>query len=33
MRSSNPDIALYYLARMVKAGEDLKFIARIVDRH
>jgi putative ATPase len=28
MRSSNVDAALYYLARMVDAGEDPKFIAR-----
>lgn len=28
MRSSNPDAALYYLARMVESGEDPKFIAR-----
>lgn len=28
MRASNPDAALYYLARMVAAGEDPKFIAR-----
>ncbi|MFH1289715.1 MAG: replication-associated recombination protein A [Patescibacteria group bacterium] len=28
MRASNPDAALYYLARMNSAGEDLKFIAR-----
>ena len=28
MRSSNPDAALYYLARMVEAGEDPLFIAR-----
>ena len=28
MRASNPDAALYYLARMVQAGEDPKFIAR-----
>lgn len=28
MRSSQPDAALYYLARMVEAGEDPKFIAR-----
>lgn len=28
MRASNPDAALYYLARMVEAGEDLLFIAR-----
>lgn len=28
MRASNPDAALYYLARMVEVGEDPKFIAR-----
>ena len=28
MRASNPNAALYYLARMVEAGEDPKFIAR-----
>lgn len=28
MRASNTDAALYYLARMVEAGEDPKFIAR-----
>ncbi len=28
MRSSDPDAALYYLARMISAGEDPKFIAR-----
>lgn len=28
MRASKPDAALYYLARMVDAGEDPKFIAR-----
>lgn len=28
MRASNADAALYYLARMVAAGEDPKFIAR-----
>lgn len=28
MRASNVDAALYYLARMVDAGEDPKFIAR-----
>jgi len=28
MRASNTDAALYYLARMVNAGEDPKFIAR-----
>jgi len=28
MRASNPDAALYYLARMIAAGEDPLFIAR-----
>lgn len=28
MRASNPDAATYYLARMIDAGEDPKFIAR-----
>jgi putative ATPase len=28
MRGSDPDAALYYLAKMLKAGEDPKFIAR-----
>lgn len=28
MRASNPDAALYYLARMIDGGEDPKFIAR-----
>lgn len=28
MRGSNPDAAVYYLARMLKSGEDIKFIAR-----
>lgn len=28
MRASNPDAALYYLARMVAGGEDPQFIAR-----
>lgn len=28
MRASDPDATLYYLARMVEAGEDPKFIAR-----
>jgi len=28
MRASNPDAALYYMARMLEAGEDPKFIAR-----
>lgn len=28
MRASNPDAALYYLARMMSSGEDPKFIAR-----
>ncbi len=28
MRASDPDAAIYYLARMIDAGEDPKFIAR-----
>ncbi len=28
MRGSDPDAAVYYLARMLEAGEDIKFIAR-----
>lgn len=28
MRGSDPDAALYYLARMLEAGEDARFIAR-----
>lgn len=28
MRGSDPDAVLYYLAKMIYAGEDLKFIAR-----
>ncbi|MGI9055156.1 MAG: replication-associated recombination protein A [Pyrinomonadaceae bacterium] len=28
MRASQPDAAMYYLARMIEAGEDPKFIAR-----
>ena len=28
MRASQPDAALYYLARMIDSGEDPKFIAR-----
>ena len=28
MRASQPDAAIYYLARMIEAGEDAKFIAR-----
>ena len=28
MRGSDPDAAVYYLARMLNAGEDIKFIAR-----
>lgn len=27
-RGSDPDAAVYYLARMLYAGEDIKFIAR-----
>lgn len=30
MRGSDPDAAVYYLARMLYAGEDIKFIARRV---
>ena len=28
MRASQPDVAIYYLARMIDSGEDPKFIAR-----
>ncbi len=28
MRGSDPDAAVYYLAKMLEAGEDIKFIAR-----
>lgn len=28
MRGSDPNAALYYLARMIEAGEDIRFIAR-----
>ena len=28
MRGSDPDAALFYLARMLEAGEDIRFIAR-----
>lgn len=30
MRSSDPDAAVYWLARMLEAGEDPRFIARRV---
>lgn len=30
MRGSDPDAAVYYLARMLESGEDIKFIARRV---
>ena len=30
MRGSDPDAAIYYLARMLAAGEDIRFIARRV---
>ncbi len=33
MRGSDPDATLYYLARMLKAGEDPKFIARRIMIH
>lgn len=33
MRGSDPDAVLYYLARMLAAGEDIKFIARRIMIH
>ena len=33
MRGSDPDAVLYYLARMLAAGEDVKFIARRIMIH
>lgn len=33
MRGSDPDAVLYYLARMIEAGEDPKFIARRIFVH
>lgn len=33
MRGSDPDAAIYYLARMLYAGEDIKFIARRIMIH
>lgn len=33
MRGSNPDAVLYYLARMLAAGEDIRFIARRIMIH
>jgi putative ATPase len=33
MRGSDPDAALYYMARMLYAGEDPKFIARRIVIH
>ncbi|MDN4593350.1 AAA family ATPase [Polycladomyces subterraneus] len=33
MRGSDPDAALYYLAKMIQAGEDPRFIARRVFIH
>lgn len=33
MRGSEPDAAVYYLARMLYAGEDIKFIARRIMIH
>ena len=33
MRGSDPDAVLYYLARMIEAGEDPKFIARRIMIH
>lgn len=33
MRGSDPDATVYYLARMLQAGEDIKFIARRIMVH
>ena len=33
MRGSDPDAVLYYLARMLSAGEDVKFVARRIMIH
>lgn len=33
MRGSDPDATLYYLARMLEAGEDIKYIARRIMIH
>ncbi len=33
MRGSDPDAVLYYLARMIAAGEDIKYIARRIMVH
>ena len=33
MRGSDPDAAVYYLARMLYAGEDVKFVARRIMVH
>lgn len=33
MRGSDPDAALYYLAKMIEAGEDIQFIARRIMIH
>lgn len=33
MRGSDPDAALYYLARMLQSGEDVKYIARRIMIH
>ena len=33
MRGSDPDATVYYLARMLQAGEDIKFIARRIMIH
>ena len=33
MRGSDPDAAVYYLGRMLYAGEDIKFIARRIMIH
>ena len=33
MRGSDPDAAVYYLARMLQGGEDIKYIARRIMIH
>lgn len=33
MRGSDPDAVLYYLARLIESGEDIKFIARRIMIH
>jgi len=33
MRGSDPDAAVYWLAKMLEAGEDPRFVARRIRRH